>query len=78
MKNWKTQDQKARVNLRGQNDHQPSRRQWMKVSAQILFEGWLGGKTGPRPLGPKGIDGLLVPPGKAYDLPSDYMVTSLV
>ena len=30
---------------------------------------------GPRPLGPKEIDGLLVPPGKAYTLPADHLIT---
>ena len=29
-----------------------------------------------RPLGPKEIDGLLVPPGKAYTLPTDHLITS--
>ena len=29
---------------------------------------------GPRPLGPKEIDGLLVPPGKAYTLLTDHLV----
>ena len=27
-----------------------------------------------RPLGPKGIDGLPVPPGKAYTLLTDHMI----
>ena len=30
---------------------------------------------GPRPLGPKAIDGLLVPPGKASTLPTDHLIT---
>ena len=29
---------------------------------------------GPRPLGPKEIDGLLVPPGKAYTLLTDHLI----
>ena len=31
--------------------------------------------SGPRPLWPKEIDGLLVPPGKAYTLPTDCLIT---
>ena len=30
---------------------------------------------GPCPLGPKEIDGLLVPPGKAYTLLTDRLIT---
>ena len=30
---------------------------------------------GPRPLGPKEIDGLLVPPGKAYSMLTGYLIT---
>ena len=30
---------------------------------------------GPRPLGPKEIDGLLVPPGKACSLLTDHLIT---
>ena len=30
---------------------------------------------GPRPLGPKEIDGLLVPPDKAYTLLTDHLIT---
>ena len=30
---------------------------------------------GPCPLGPKEIDGLLVPPGKAYSLLTDHLIT---
>ena len=30
---------------------------------------------GPRPLGSKEIDGLLVPPGKAYTLLTDHLIT---
>ena len=30
---------------------------------------------GPHPLGPKEIDGLLVPPGKAYTLLIDHLIT---
>ena len=30
---------------------------------------------GPCPLGPKEIDGLLVPPGKAYTLLTDHLIT---
>ena len=30
---------------------------------------------GPRPLGPKIIDGLLVPPGKASKLQTDHLIT---
>ena len=30
---------------------------------------------GPRPLGTKKIDGLLVPPGKAYTLLTDHLIT---
>ena len=30
---------------------------------------------GPRPLGPKEIDGLLVSPGKASSLLTDYLIT---
>ena len=30
---------------------------------------------GPRPLGPKEIDGLLVSPGKAFSLLTDYLIT---
>ena len=39
--------------------------------------GWKGGggNMGSRPLGPKVIDGLLVPPGKAYKLLTDYLFT---
>ena len=29
---------------------------------------------GPRPLGPKEIDRLLVPPGKAYTLLTDHLI----
>ena len=29
----------------------------------------------PRPLGPKDIDGLLLPPGKAYTLLTDHLIT---
>ena len=29
----------------------------------------------PRPLGPKEIDGLLVPPGKASSLMTDHLIT---
>ena len=29
----------------------------------------------PRPLEPKEIDGLLVPPGKAYTLVTDHLIT---
>ena len=38
-------------------------------------KGWLGGNMGPCPLGPKEIDGLLVPPGKAHTLLTDCLVT---
>ena len=31
--------------------------------------------TGPRPLGPKEIDGLLLPPGKACSLLTDHLIT---
>ena len=31
--------------------------------------------SGPRPLGPKEIDGLLVHPGKAYTLLTDHLIT---
>ena len=31
----------------------------------------------PRPLGPKEIDGLLVPPGKASTLLTDHLITGL-
>ena len=30
---------------------------------------------GPRPLGPKEIDGLLMPPGKAYTMLTGYLIT---
>ena len=30
---------------------------------------------GPRPMGPKEIDGLFVPPGKAYTLLTNYLIT---
>ena len=30
---------------------------------------------GPRPLGPKEIDGLLVPRGKAHTLLTDHLIT---
>ena len=33
-----------------------------------MFPGQSGRNMGPCPLGPKEIDGLLVPPGKAYML----------
>ena len=32
-------------------------------------------KIVPRPLGPKEIDGLLVPPGKASTLLSEHLIT---
>ena len=32
---------------------------------------------GPCPLGPKEIDGVLVPPGKAYMLLTDHLITGL-
>ena len=32
-------------------------------------------KGSPRPLGPGEIDGLLVPPGKAFSLLTDYLIT---
>ena len=31
--------------------------------------------SGPRPMGPKEIDGLLVPPDKAYTLLTDHLIT---
>ena len=39
-------------------------------------KGWSGGNMGVRPLGPKEIDGLLVPPGKANTLLADHLITS--
>ena len=30
---------------------------------------------GPRPFGPKEIDGLLVPPGKAFTLLTNHLIT---
>ena len=33
---------------------------------------------GPRPLGPKEIDGLLVSPGKDYTLLTGHMITGLI
>ena len=36
------------------------------------------GCQGPRPLGPKEIDGLLVSPGKAYTLLSDYWLLNIL
>ena len=40
-----------------------------------LNRGWFSGNMCPRPLGPKEIDGLLVPPGKAYTLLTDHLIT---
>ena len=34
-----------------------------------------GQGLGPRPLGLREIDGLHVPPGKAYTLPTDHLIT---
>ena len=36
----------------------------------------VGWQYGPRPLGPKEIDGLLVPPSKAFSLLTDHLITS--
>ena len=38
-------------------------------------QGLSSGNVGPRPLGPEVIDGLLVPPGKAYTLLTDHLIT---
>ena len=44
-------------------------------SLHSLLDGWLGGNMGFHPLGPKEIDGLFVPPGKADTLPTDHLIT---
>ena len=44
-------------------------------SVHIQPEELSGGNTGPRPLGPKEIDGLRVLPGKAYSLLTGHLIT---
>ena len=39
------------------------------------FVGWSGENMDSRPFGPKEIDGLLVPPCKAYTLLTDHLIT---
>ena len=41
----------------------------------VFFVGGGGGEEGPRPLGPKEIDGQLVPPTKASTLLTDHLIT---
>ena len=41
----------------------------------VSSQGWLGGNMGLRPLGHKEIDGLLVPPGKAYTPLTGHLIT---
>ena len=43
-----------------------------KHNTRSRVAGW---KYGPRPLGPKEIDGLLVPPCKAFTLLTDHLIT---
>ena len=45
-----------------------------KISHVCILLGWSGGNMGLRPLGPKEIERLLVPPGKAYTLLSDHLI----
>ena len=44
----------------------PLKRQCYMYIAKMGFTGVYMYNLGPRPLGPKEIDGLFVPPGKAY------------
>ena len=48
----------------------------MPQRSLVLAEGWSGGNMGAHPSGPKEIDGLLVPPGKANILLADHLITS--
>ena len=41
----------------------------------MLMSSFSGGNIGARPLGPKEIDVLLVPPGKAFTLLIGYLIT---
>ena len=48
------------------------------IARHVVTDAWhKGGGVGvcPRPLGPKEIDGLLVPPGKGYLLLTDHLIT---
>ena len=45
---------------------------WSILFAQTRVVGW---EYRPYPLGSKEIDGLLVPPGKAYLLLTDHLIT---
>ena len=46
-----------------------------KHKTQSNFQIYLIKLLGPRSLGPKEIDWLLVPPGKAYSLLTDHLIT---
>ena len=44
----------------------------LNTNQSLRVVGW---EHGPCPLGPKEIDGLLVPPGKASSLLTDHLIT---
>ena len=46
----------------------------IKIQHNIWITIFFGGGGGGRPLGPKEIDGLLVAPGKACTLLTDYLI----
>ena len=44
----------------------------LDARTKLRVVGW---EYGPPPIGPKEIDGMLVPPGKAYVLLTDHLFT---
>ena len=46
------------------------------IRSKNMYLGWSGGNMGPRPLGPRKIDGLHVPPGKSSTLQTDHLISS--